>query len=183
MRTILRLVIVLLSTGALTATGMATEQSTAPAGWSAGGSHPAEYEMGLDPATRRSGRSSAVLRGKTPTKDGFGTLMQQIDAADYRGRRVRLSGFSKAAGVAGWAGLWMRVDGPQGVLALDNMQSRPIKGTADWKRCEVVLDVPSGAGAIWFGLLLSGPGQVWFDDLQLEAVDGTVPVTAATSQR
>ena len=179
MRTILRLAIVLLSTGALA--GTAAEEATAPTGWSVAGSHPADYEMGLDRVTRRSGKSSAVLRARTPTAAGFGTLMQQIDAADYRGRRVRLSGFSKAAAVAGWAGLWMRVDGPRGVLAFDNMQSRPIKGTADWQRCEVVLDVPSAASAIWFGLLLTGPGQVWFDDLQVEGVDGTVPVTAATS--
>jgi hypothetical protein len=181
MRTMPRLAIILLSTGTLA--GTATEESTAPAGWSVAGSHPSEYEMGLDRATRRSGAASAFLRGRTPTAGGFGTLMQEIDAADYRGRRVRLSGFSKAAGVAGWAGLWMRVDGPQGVLAFDNMQSRPIKGTGAWKRCEVVLDVPSGATAIWFGLLLSGPGQVWFDDLQVEAVDGTVPVTATASPR
>ena len=77
----------------------------------------------------------------------------------------------------------MRVDGPQGVLAFDNMQSRPIKGTADWKPCEVVLEVPGGATAIWFGLLLSGPGQVWFDDLQVEAVDATVPVTGTAGSR
>jgi hypothetical protein len=181
MKAIPRLVIVLLSTGALA--GSAAEETAVPTGWSVAGSHPAEYEMGLDRVTRRSGKSSAVLRGRTPTAAGFGTLMQQLDAADYRGRRVRLSGFSKAVAVAGWAGLWMRVDGPQGVLAFDNMQSRPIKGTADWKRCEVVLDVPNAAGAISFGLLLSGPGEVWFDDLQVEAVDGTVPVTATASQR
>jgi hypothetical protein len=115
MRTIPRLVIVLLSTGALVPMGAAAEPEdppNRPAGWTVGGSHPAEYEMCLDRATRRSGKSSAVLRGKTPTVGGFGTLMQEIDAADYRGRRVRLSGFSKAAGVAGWAGLWMRVRRP-----------------------------------------------------------------------
>jgi hypothetical protein len=77
----------------------------------------------------------------------------------------------------------MRVDGPQGVLAFDNMQSRPIKGTADWKRCDVVLDVSSDASAIAFGLLLAGPGQVWFDDLHIEAVDSTVPVTGTAIQR
>jgi hypothetical protein len=183
MRTVSRLAVLLVSTGALAATAAAMEEATTPPGWSVAGTHPAEYEMGLDRATRRSGVASASLRGKTPTADGFGTLLQEIDAAHHRGRRVRLSGYAKAAGVAGWAGLWMRVDGPQGVLAFDNMQSRPIKGTADWRRCEVVLDVPSGARAIWFGLLLSGPGQVWFDDLQVEAVDGAVPVTGTASQR
>jgi hypothetical protein len=177
------LAVLLLSTATVATTRAAEEESAAPPGWSVAGSHPSEYEMGLDRSTRRSGAASAFLRGKTPTAAGFGTLLQEIDAVDYRGRRVRLSGFAKASGVAGWAGLWMRVDGPQGVLAFDNMQSRPIKGTADWKPCEVVLEVPGGATAIWFGLLLSGPGQVWFDDLQVEAVDATVPATGAAGSR
>jgi hypothetical protein len=183
MRTLSHLAVLLLSTGALAATAAATEGSAAPPGWSVAGSHPSEYEMGLDRATRRSGGASAFLRGRAPTAAGFGTLLQEIDAVEYRGRRVRLSGFAKSSGVTGWAGLWMRVDGPQGVLAFDNMQSRPIKGTADWKRCDVVLDVSSDASAIAFGLLLAGPGQVWFDDLQIEAVDSTVPVTGTAIQR
>jgi hypothetical protein len=37
-------------------------------------------------------------------------VLDQILAADnYRGERVRLSGFVKAKFIAGWAGLWMRV--------------------------------------------------------------------------
>jgi len=46
---------------------------------------------------------------------------------------------------------WMRVDKSTGAppLAFDNMQDRPITGTADWKSYAVVLDIPEGATGIF----------------------------------
>lgn len=43
-------------------------------------------------------------------------------------------------------GLWFRVDGTTGKsLSFDNMQDRAVKGTTEWARYEIVLDVPEGA--------------------------------------
>jgi hypothetical protein len=158
-----------------------------PAGWIRAGDHPAEYEMAIDPKGGRSGKACAFIRGRSFEAQGFGTLMQSFDAADYVGRRLRLSASVKSAGIVKWAGLWMRVDGPTApgqqmptILAFDNMQRRPITGTSDWKVQVVVLDVPPEARAISFGILLSGPGQAWMDELKLEAVGTDVPVTAMT---
>ncbi len=55
-------------------------------------------------------------------------------------------------------------------LSMDNMKDRPIKGTVDWKHCEVVLDVPAESIAIAFGFFLAGKGQVWADDFSLHPV-------------
>jgi hypothetical protein len=158
-----------------------------PQGWLRMGDHPENYEMRLDPGAGRTGKASATIKGKGPSPAGFGTLMQSIQAGEYKGKRIRLSGWTKAAGIAGWAGLWMRVDGPTSpgasapaVLAFDNMQDRPIKGTSDWKRHEIVLDVAPEATFISFGILLSGAGQAWMDDLSLDVVGGDVPVTGHT---
>jgi hypothetical protein len=151
-----------------------------PPGWMLGGQG---YEAGLDGVTKHGGRAGAFLRSKGRGAGEFGTLMQMIDAAAYRGSRVRLSGFSKSVDVTGWAGFWLRVDGPTSVLAFDNMQARPIKGTADWKRDDVVLDIPPEARALAFGVLLAGAGQLWVDDLQLEVVDRSVAVTASAMPR
>ena len=73
----------------------------------------------------------------------------------------------------------MRVDGAKKdeTLAFDNMQDRAIKGTTDWKKYEIVLDVPENSEMVAFGLLLSGKGQVWMDDLQFEVVGKDVPTT------
>jgi hypothetical protein len=57
------------------------------------------------------------------------------------------------------------------------MQGRPIKGTLDWRRYEIVLDVPPEADVIGFGIVLSGPGRAWVDGLQFEAVGADVART------
>ena len=99
--------------------------------------------------------------------------MQMSQPGEYLGKRVRLSGYVKSDKVTNWAGLWFRVDGPNNgpnpsSLAFDNMQERPIKGTTDWTRYEIVLDVPEAAQRLAFGILLAGGGQVWMDDLKFE---------------
>jgi hypothetical protein len=106
-------------------------------------------------------------------------MMQSFDPADYKGKRLRMSGWVKAESVKRWAGLWMRVDGQTGgSLAFDNMQSRPIVGTRDWTRYEVVLDVAPTAKSIAFGILMDGEGTVWLNDVQFQVVDRSVPVTS-----
>ena len=71
----------------------------------------------------------------------------------------------------------MRVDGNGGVMAFDNMQSRPLLGTVDWTRASVVLDVPVEAEGILFGLILASGGEAWIDDASLEVVGTDVPST------
>ena len=151
-----------------------------PAGWIKAGSHPAEYDMGVDRPIRREGRAIAFIKGTADQFHGFGTLMQMAAPGEYCGKRVRFSAYVKSEKVqSGWAGLWFRIDGAKSgeMLGFDNMQQRPIKGTIDWKRVEIVLDVPEHAAALAFGLLLSGNGQVWMDDLKFEIVNPDVPVT------
>jgi hypothetical protein len=155
-----------------------------PAGWFKAGSHPAEYDMGLDETVHRNGgKASATVKSIAQTLNGFGTLMQMSQPGEYLGKRVRLSGYVKSDKVTNWAGLWFRVDGPNNgpnpsSLAFDNMQERPIKGTTDWARYEIVLDVPEAAQRLAFGILLAGGGQVWMDDLKFEVVPTTVKTTA-----
>lgn len=151
-----------------------------PAGWFKAGSHPAQYDMGLDESVHREGgKSSATVKFIAQDPQGFGTLMQMTQPGEYRGKRVRLSGFVKSDKVMDWAGLWFRVDGTgtAAPLAFDNMQNRAIRGTTDWTRYEIVLDVANDAQRLAFGILLAGGGQVWMDDLKFEVVPTTVKTT------
>lgn len=149
----------------------------APKGWFCAGSHPKDYEMTSDRKVVHDGKASASLKS-IARSSGFGTLMQTCAADAYRGKRVRMSGYVRSADIANWAGLWLRVDGPKNEpLAFDNMQKRPIKGTTGWAKHEIVLDVPESARQIAFGLLLSGTGQAWMDDLKFEIVGNDVPTT------
>ena len=153
-------------------------------GWLVAGSRPQDYAVELEPEGGRDGTLAASLRtraeGSPP--DGFVTLMRWVPPQDYRGKRLRLSAWIKAEGVEEWSGLWMRIDGPEpeGVLGFDNMRRRPIRGTRDWRRYEVVLDVATEATRVNYGILLHGAGRVWVDDFRLETVGPEVEVTDPT---
>jgi hypothetical protein len=147
-----------------------------PIGWIVAGSHPKEYDMGVAADVRHSGTRCGFIKSIATRTHGFGTMMQMFVADKYKAKRVRLSAYIKADSITDWAGLWFRIDGPA-VQSFDNMQGRPITGTKDWTRYECVLDVPEQSTNIAFGVLLSGKGQVWFDDLMFEEVDLSVAST------
>lgn len=148
-------------------------------GWFLSGGDLQHYEIGIDQQVVHGGKASGYLKSTSlMKKDSFGTMMQQFKADHYVTQRIRLSGFLKTEQVRGGAGFWMRVDHKNGdVLQFDNMSNRLIQGTTDWNRYSIVLDVPEGSEVISFGVLLSGEGQVWIDQLSFMAVDERLPVT------
>ena len=141
------------------------------------GDKPKEYDTGVDSQAAYAGRASAYLKATKSVVEGFGTLMQDFGADQYLGKRVRFSAFVKAEEVQEWAGLWMRVDKKSQMLTFDNMQDRPIKGTIGWQSYEVILDVPSNATGIYFGILLRGTGTVWLNNVNFEIVGTNISVT------
>jgi AraC-like DNA-binding protein len=148
--------------------------------WIVTGSTPEKYSVGLDSEIYHMGSRSATIRSLTDEfqNGDFGTLMQQISAKNYVGKRVSFSGFVKTKEVEGWCGLWFRIDAFLGVtLKLDNMQGRPITGTTEWNHYSCVLDVPSDGAILNFGILLYGKGQVWLDNVSLQEVDKHTPTT------
>lgn len=151
-----------------------------PAGWGGGSSRAEQYEIRLDRGVAHGGQASAIIRSIVDDPQDFATLTQGFLADEYLGKRVRLSAFLRAENIEGWAGMWLRVDPRKGnVTQFDNMQRRPIRGTQDWQRHQIVLDVPDDSVRIYFGVLLHGKGAVWVDDFQLEVVGDDVPTTGA----
>ncbi len=160
------------------ASGRPSAADQVPEGWFMAGSDPQDYTAGVVKGGSQDGKASAYLAATSGHPQGFGTLMQTFAADNYRAKRLRMSGNVKSEAVEGWAGLWMRVDGSQQPsLSFDNMQDRPIKGTTDWHRYDVVLDVPQEGTSISFGILLHGKGKVYFDNLAFEVVAPTVDTT------
>lgn len=154
-----------------------TQAGAPPTGWFLAGSKPASYRTGVDREMLRDALPSAYLVATVPETGGFGTLMQSIQATQYAGRRVRLRAWVQAKDVTDWAGLWMRVDKAEKMVGFDNMQQRAIRGTLPWTAYDVVLDVPADATGISFGVLLSGPGEVWLNNVQFEVVGTGVDTT------
>ena len=148
-----------------------------PKGWFGGSANAGGYESGIDRAVFHGGKAAAFVRMTAEGPGEFGTLTQSISAGPYRGKRIRLSAFIKTRDAAAGAGLWMRIDGAGAMLAFDNMEARRIKGTNDWTRAEIVLDVTDKARAIVFGLLFIGRGKAWVDDFRVEVVGADVKST------
>lgn len=103
----------------------------------------------------------------------FASLWQSLDAAPFRGARVRLRGKLRA-GLRARGQLWLRVDRGDSSLFFDNMARRPVVSEA-WTTAEIVGAVAADATRIVFGVLNPSQGSVWYDDLELsvQSNDGT----------
>jgi hypothetical protein len=157
-----------------------------PTGWYAVGTETGDYAVGTDISRRDGGEGEGggTIHSLATTPRSFATLQQSIQAHDFRGERVRLSGYLRTADTAegksefgSSAGLWMRVDGSVGSESVDYMMDRPIRQGSGWALYEVVLDVPQRAAGLTFGVIMAGPGQVWLDDVLLERVGPDVSLT------
>lgn len=128
--------------------------------------------MGIDKGAGQDGKNTATIKSTAKKIKGFGTLMQNCLPDNYLGKRVRMTGMVKTKDVSDWAGLWFRVDekSSNNSLSFDNMKDgkkdRSIKGTTDWTKYEIVLDVPLNSSNLAYGALLVGTGQIWFDDIK-----------------
>lgn len=154
-------------------------------GWLISGSNFDKYDITLDNAHFHSGKKSVRISQKDDLlSDDFATVMQQISAKNYLNKRIRLCAYLKSENIAGWGGLWLRIDGKQfEQLKFDNMQDRPIVGTNDWNYYSSVLDVPTDAEVINFGFLLQGEGDLWADDFCLEIVTKDIETTDFKSEQ
>ncbi|WP_299337998.1 S41 family peptidase [uncultured Psychroserpens sp.] len=134
-------------------------------GWSSFGN--GDYQITYDTKIVKNGKVSGAIES-TGDNIEFKALSYNIPA-NFGGKKIKLTGYLKTENVEnGWAGLWMRID-PQ--IAFDNMRSRKIDGTNDWKKYEIELKLNNRAQQIVFGGLLSGSGKIWVDDLEI-TVDG-----------
>jgi hypothetical protein len=150
-------------------------------GWRAP-NRPKNFDIYLDSSVRSEGGQSASIKSNPDNaRAESAVLMQTIKGDNYRGRRVRLSVYAKTENV-GLASFWLRMDGEaMQTLNLDAMSDRPLRGTTDWKRYNLVLDVPAGTRQIVYGIKLAGAGQIWIDDLKFETVGPEIPVTTRQS--
>lgn len=150
-------------------------ESSSPVGFFTGG---ASYQIKVDKRFAHSGSQSLLMTYAPPQpvpKAGVATA--SFPAGSSVGKRVRLSGYVKTRDVTqGFAGLWVRIDGPSGVLAFDNMADRGVTGTTEWERYEVELPVAAEATRVVFGAVFPANGTGWFDSLKLEVDGAPAPI-------
>ncbi len=137
-----------------------------PVGWNNFGS--SNYTLALDSTTIKSGKYSASIEFKEGNQDFKAWAFTIPD--NYKGKKITLTAYLKTENVAdGYAGLWMRID-PN--IAFDNMNKKGVKGTTDWTKYEITLNMnPEKTKQIVIGALLVGKGKIWVDDFKV-SIDG-----------
>lgn len=129
------------------------------------------FQVTSDKTEKHHGKAAIKVVSTSEDNEGFGCPATKIKA-QYEGKKIKLTGYIKMDQVRdGSVGLLLRIDGDGGILAFDNMQSRNINGTNDWKEYSVELDYPDGAQTIYVGGILSGKGTAWFDNFDV-LIDG-----------
>lgn len=137
-----------------------------PQGW--GGGPPGT--IFVDGKIVHGGRWSARIERHPDSPAQFSSMTKSIPM-DFTGKTIEMRGFLRTEDVSDFVGLWMREDGESGSVAFDNMQGRRLAGTTDWAEYSITLLVRPDARQLFFGVLVSGTGKAWVDDLQL-LVDG-----------
>lgn len=145
------------------------EAETLPKDWFKWGTP--NFEITSDETEKQHGKTAIKVASNSEDGKGFGCPAYKIPAK-YEGKKIKLTGYIKMEKVReGNVGLLLRIDGESGSLAFDNMQSKNITGTNDWKQYTIELDYPDGAQTIFIGGILSGKGTAWFDNFDV-MIDG-----------
>jgi len=145
--------------------------------WTVAGNDPASYEAGFDSATAQVPGGAIWLASSEATQNAWGSTVASIPVTFYLGKRLRLTGKLAVTNAAIGGRFWMRVDGPNGVESFDNMSNRQLSGSESWTPFAIVLNVPSDAKKIAFGLILRGQGRVSATGIAVDVVDPSVPTT------
>jgi erythromycin esterase len=136
-----------------------------PKFWYAGG---AGYTVLVERGDVPSGEACLKLESIS-TNRTFGVATSSFPVDSARGKKLLYKGYIRTEDVKdGHAGLWWRVDkAPQQVVAFDNMANRGPRGTSGWQEYVIELDIPGDGTNINFGVLLTGSGKAWFDNLKI----------------
>lgn len=142
------------------------ESSGPRAGW--GGGPPETIQ--LDREVVHSGKAAGRIARVADSPQAFSSLTRNV-RLEITGQRIELRGWLKTDTVTGRSELWLRQDGSDGQIAFKNMQQQALSGTTDWKEYSIFLPLNPKAHVLSFGVVQTGSGTTWADDLQL-LVDG-----------
>jgi hypothetical protein len=188
MRTVIALAVVILVSASHLAqvpadlTAILTFETTQAGGVLTGWSTSPANSAVADGTIVRTGFWSARLERTDKSGGDFSGLSKNIPL-DVAGKTIALRGFLRTEGVTGFVSLWIRQDGSgSSNLAFASTQDRGVKGTNDWHEHRVTLPLNADARQLVFGVLISGSGKAWVDDLEL-TVDGAPFLSAPKAER
>ena len=142
-----------------------------------------DYHIGLTGDRPHTGKQCLEI-SREPGQhygEGTGTVSQSLNAASFRGKRIRLSAWVKgeiSEQSSAHLGLNIRTQNFLNTKSYDAMGGKP-KVSNEWQLYEVSADIPSEAVTIGYSFALAGNGHVWLDTVSVD----TVPSEGASSDK
>ncbi len=132
-----------------------TRHKKVGSGWFLSGNgkefYDAIYEPGAEPVI--------VVKQTSDAHGRWVTLMKNVSAAPYVGKRVRIRVGVKSAGVV-HGEAWARAAGPHAPEDTPG-EKTPLVATSAMKTYELVVEVKDGMRVVEYGVSLAGEGEVW----------------------
>jgi C-terminal processing protease CtpA/Prc len=137
-----------------------------PPGWSA----PTGTAF-IDDKVFHGGNASARIERHPGSPGQFNGILYSMPI-EFTGKTVEFCGYLRSSEVSGGViAMWMRVDTASGSAGFKTTEGEKVSGTNDWKEYRISLPLAPEGERLFFGVLLTGTGTMWADDLQL-LVDG-----------
>jgi hypothetical protein len=155
-------------------------QKSPDTSWFLSGNALSDYKRGIDEQISEHGQKSGFIESTVVNPEGFSTLMQTCNKNEFKGKRVKMTGYIKTQGSTETGAMWIRVDDYDKKITadFDNMGDRPVVASKEWTKCEIVFDVPDSRATIFFGFIMSGTGKIWVDNVSFEIVSTSENKTA-----
>lgn len=150
-----------------------TDYRNRPSQWSLPDSAYYGYNAASDRNCRKHGGSSLRLERTDTTKQSWALFSQELPDTLVAGHEIELSGWIRTEEVTeGFADLFLiRSDTTDDDLLTADAPGRGQRGTTEWRRMELRLQLPDSASGVRFGGLLKGGGRAWFDRFEIR-IDG-----------
>ena len=141
-----------------------------PEGWySYQHAGPLSYRYTSDPTQRKNGERSLHIENIGP--EIYGAVAQVVDVRAWNGKVVRLSAWVKTRDANDNGAVLTLLAMQRGATMAQNfMPDAPIKGSNDWKRYVITMELPMGTDRLEVGMMLRGKGSAWLDDVELDIV-------------
>lgn len=151
-----------------------------PANWKKGGTWSGSFSLFSDKFEVAEGKQSLRLSSKGNEIYGSGTIEQEFDAKDFRGKTIRFTAKIKGKNIRNWASIFVSIDNQPNANDWSTegntyKKDEKIIGNSNWSELSLERKVPADARKIKIGLVQVGSGTCWMDDMKLEAIDSPAP--------
>lgn len=138
-----------------------------PSGWHIG-EEKQHFRAMYDDKVFHSGKSSAFLQSTGYIEKDWNTLLQYCKPGEYAGKRIKFTAWVRTENLKHYAQVLLMADGVIKNPRSEKIQAQTFTGNNDWRKVELVLDIPEEAAVFSYGILLEGKGKVWIDDITIE---------------